>query len=218
MGERKQVKEFIKKYRLREINARTLQKAMEMQGYTIVEFNGRYEQEDVGELIKLLDLDEYVRRSKGFTYHSDKYRLVFVNESLNEEERVIVLAHEEGHIWHDHMQRENRVGEDVIQEYEANEFAHYLLENRRPRQRNAKRIVIAAIVITLLTVTGFWCAERNGGTDAYTENFYVTQTGTKYHVKGCMYIRNKTDVRKMTREEYESGEYEPCRACLPEGK
>ena len=76
----------------------------------------------------------------------------------------------------------------------------------------------AAIVITLLTVTGFWCAERNGGTDAYTENFYVTQTGTKYHVKGCMYIRNKTDVRKMTREEYESGEYEPCRACLPEGK
>ena len=51
----------------------------------------------------------------------------------------------------------------------------------------------------------------------YTDNYYRTETGTKYHLRDCMYIKDKTDVYRLTREEFESGEYEPCGACIPGG-
>lgn len=248
MGDRRQVREFIRKYRLRQVNARTLKGVLKEQGYTVVEFNGVCDREDVAELITSLGLTELAANVKnGFTYHSGKYRLVFVNEALNDEEKVIVLAHEEGHIWHGHMQCGNRVGNDVICEYEANEFAHYLLEYRNPYRKNVVRTAFACAVFVLLAGVFFQYAGRNDavGADSTqeqraqessvvkkatskgegevsenskaqgTEEYYITKTGMKYHVRDCMYIRNKTDVRRMTEEEYESGEYEPCKACLP---
>ena len=247
MGERRQVREFIRKYRLRQVNVRTLKGVLKDQGYTVVEFNGVCDREDVAELITSLGLTELAANVKnGFTYHSDKYRLVFLNEALNDEEKAIVLAHEEGHIWHGHMQSGNRVGDDVICEYEANEFAHYLLAYRNPYRKNVVCTAFACAALVLLAGVFFRYAGRNDAVGAdrtqgqralesdavkkdvskdegdvseknisvSTEEYYITKTGTKYHVRDCMYIRNKTDVRRMTEEEYESGEYEPCKACL----
>ena len=39
--------------------------------------------------------------------------------------------------------------------------------------------------------------------------------GNKYHEKDCIFVKDKTNVHRMTEEEFESGEYEPCRICLP---
>ena len=36
------------------------------------------------------------------------------NEDLNEEEKQVALAHEEGHIWNDHLVKDNILGNDVI--------------------------------------------------------------------------------------------------------
>ncbi len=52
----------------------------------------------------------------------------------------------------------------------------------------------------------------------YTDNLYRTASGTKYHLRDCMYIKDKTDVYRLTREEFESGYYEPCGACVPDAK
>ena len=51
----------------------------------------------------------------------------------------------------------------------------------------------------------------------YADNLYRTETGEKYHLRDCMYIKDKTNVYLLTLKEFESGEYEPCGACLPEG-
>lgn len=43
-------------------------------------------------------------------------------------------------------------------------------------------------------------------------DFYVTKTGKKYHVYNCPYIKNKTDIRKITVSEV--SDYSPCKYCI----
>ena len=126
MNEKRKAAEFKRKYKLKTINSADLWEALTAQGYTLVEFNSIENKENVASLIGALQLEDQIARSKCFTYQNDKYRIVFIHEDLNDEERTIVLAHEEGHIWNGHLSANNVLGTDVIQGYEANEFAHHL--------------------------------------------------------------------------------------------
>lgn len=217
MKERKLACEFKHKFKIRAINSATLHEALTAQGFTIIEFNGISDSNDITELIDALQLRDHVTNEKCFTYQNDKYRLVFIHEDLNEEERTVVLAHEEGHIWNGHMAQNSVFGEDVIQEYEANEFAHYLLEDRTGKRKRIKIFTIACLLLLLVGVGVGLLLMNQHDKVVYTDNYYRTETGTKYHLRDCMYIKDKTDVYRLTREEFESGEYEPCGACIPGG-
>ena len=216
MNGKKKAAEFRRKYRLKFINSASLCEALNAQGYTVVEFNGIDDSGDVTDLIEALNLQEQISISKCFTYQNDKYRIVFLHEDLNDEERTIVLAHEEGHIWNDHMSADSILGKNIIQEYEANEFAHYLLKDKTGKNKRIKLIAaICALVILAGAGTGI-AIKQNYDRTVYTEDLYRTETGGKYHVRDCMYIKDKTDVYRLTQEEFDSGEYEPCEACMPD--
>lgn len=216
MNEKKSVKAFKRKYKLKKISSQSLSEVLNKQGFTLIRFNGADDDDDVRTLIAALDLQEYVLTYRCFTYQDNKYRLVFVNENLNEEETTIVLAHEEGHIWHKHLNNKNVLGNDIVQEYQANEFSHYLLVDKTGKK---KKISICAAVGSLILViglvTGYYFKSQHDE-KIYTDNLYRTATGSKYHVRDCMYIKDKTDVQRLTREEFDSGEYEPCNACKPD--
>lgn len=215
MNELKQVRVFKKKYKIKRVNSSALLDTLKKQGFTLVFFNGVDDTEDVSSLVALLDLGEQIHCSKCFTYQDDKQRIVFINEGLSEEERTIVLAHEEGHIFSGHMTKNNVFGEDVLQEHQANQFAHYLLKDKDGNIRKRKLIIgICIVLIILISGTTFFL-KRQHDDAVYTENLYRTETGSKYHVRDCMYIKDKTDVYKLTKEEFDSGEYEPCGACKP---
>lgn len=142
--------------------------------------------------------------------------MVFIHEDLTEEERQITLAHEEGHIWNDHLIQAGILGNDVIQEYQANEFAHFLLKDKTGKQK-WRRIVTILVIFMLLIGTGIGIYIRNQHDKAvYTEDLYRTETGKKYHLRNCMYIKGKKDVYRLTREEFYSRVYEPCEACKPD--
>lgn len=49
----------------------------------------------------------------------------------------------------------------------------------------------------------------------YYGEYYITSTGNKYHDKDCGYVKGKDNIERLTVEQYESGEYEPCGKCLP---
>lgn len=68
-----------------------------------------------------------VFRRNGFTYADMEYRFVFVNKELNENEKKLVLAHEMGYIVCGHFTHAPILGNSVIEEGEANQFAHYML-------------------------------------------------------------------------------------------
>lgn len=215
MNEIKQAKSFKKKYKIKRINSSTFLETLRKQGFTVVFYNGIEDTEDVSTLVTLLDLTEQIHYSKCFTYQDDKRRIVFINEGLSEEERTIVLAHEEGHIYGGHMTKNNIFGEDVLQEYKANLFAQYLLNDKDGKIRKTKLFFSSCIVIIIVSLGIAFTLKSHHDEALYMDNLYRTETGSKYHVRDCMYIKDKTDIYRLTKEEFEGGEYEPCSACLP---
>lgn len=217
---KKLAKNFIVKNKLTSINYLSLKSAAENIGYTIIEFNSVFNDDDVEIIIQNLYLNENTLKSNGFTYVSAEYRLIFINEDLNDEEKMIVLSHELGHILCEHFTSVPIIGNDVKEEYEANEFSHYLLEQSSFRNvKNTmavhrKGIIISVVVLCLLigSLVAYLIIQSK---DLYTDNLYVTASGERYHKKECIFVKNKKNIKKLTKEEFEKGTYNPCDMCLP---
>lgn len=220
INSKKTVKEFLKTYSLKEVNESTLINVLEKQGYTVVFFNSIYNDSDVSNIIQALNLEDYILSNRGFTYANDKYRLVFINEDLSEEERIVLLAHEEGHIYCNHTTTNMIIGNDVLQEYEANEFAHYLLHPTKLTKtklaiKRKKKLSIAILFAVVLVGIGTTVGVVVSNQQSYQGNYYITETGSSYHKKDCMLIKNKNNVKKLTKKDYDSKKYKPCEVCLP---
>lgn len=217
------VKEFLKEYQIQDLTPAALCKAMGRQGYTVIAFNHLDNEESVASLIEALHLSEMVSRSKGFTYADRDLRAVFVHEDLSEQEKLMVLAHEEGHISCGHLSSVPIIGRDVQEEFEANEFAHYLLKiaaQRRSffKKKPGKRTwIIAALLALAILSAAAYMIFKSASRPVFAE-YYVTETGNKYHRKDCIYVKGKDNARPITEEEYKSGNYIPCGVCLPEEK
>ena len=217
----KLAKTFIKKYKLTAINYFALKNTAINMGYTVIEFNSIFNEKDVETIIQNLDLSENALKSRGFTYVSAEYRLIFVNEDLNDEEKLLVLSHEIGHIVCEHFSTVPIIGNDVKEEHEANEFSHYLLKQSGFRKIKStltvhRKTFIASVVILCLIIGSLtaYLIIRNG--NVYEDNLYITSTGECYHKKECIFVKNKTNIKKLTKEEFESGTYSPCDMCLPD--
>ena len=178
-------KKFLKEFGCGKIDYDFLKKVVDQQGYTVVEYNHIFNDEDVETLIEALKLSDNIIRSRGFTYADQNHRIVFVHEDLSPAEKLLVLAHEEGHIFCGHMRNGPIIGKDVQEEFEANEFAHFILNPgkadkiKNKAKENKKAVLIGVICAVVLIV-------------------------------GCIAL-----AIVMTVEEFESGEYEPCGICLP---
>lgn len=213
-------KQFIKEYGIHEMSYAGLKNVIETQGYTVVEYNHIFNDENISALIDALKLSDSIIRSRGFTYADRNHRIVFVHEDLSAEEKLLVLAHEEGHIYCGHMSSGSIIGKDVQDEYTANEFAHYLLNPGKSYRlanlirSHKKGVIICSICLLVLIAASITFTAVNKEKQYYGE-YYTTESGNKYHKKDCIYVKNKDNVRRLTREQYENGEYEPCKTCLP---
>lgn len=218
---KKETNRFIKQYSIKQLSFTVLKDVLNQQGYTLVEYNGIFNDEVVTALLQSLNLQDMVSQSRGFSYSDKNHRIVFVNEDLSDEERLMVLAHEEGHIYLNHMTSQCCIGYDVKQEHDANEFAHYLLNQNSFCKasfflKRHKRVCISVVCVILaiaMGTTGFLVYNRN---QSYYDEFYVTSSGQKYHRKDCIFVKNKTNISRLTKEQYASSEYDPCEICLPQ--
>ena len=212
---------FIIRNKLTNINFSALKRAAENIGYTIVEYNAILNDGDVKEIIDCLKLEELILRSRGFTYVDRNYRLIFINEDLNEDEKLLVLAHELGHIECEHFNMSSIIGNDVRQEYEANEFSHYLLVQNKLQKMislifcHKRKVLIVGLLlfITLLIFSLFHVIKKE---KSYIGNYYITSTGNKYHKKDCIFVKERTTFQRLTKEEFENGNYQACDMCLPD--
>lgn len=143
-----------------------------------------------------------------------------MNEDLNEQEQLLVILHEIGHIYCGHFSHSNIIGLDVKEEHEANEFVHYVLQPvffdrlRYIVARNKIRILIGVGVLLLLIVV-LLALNHIRTEQQYYGEYYVTDSGQKYHKKECIFVKDKDNVHRLTEEEFYSGNYEPCQICLP---
>lgn len=218
---KKLVKTFVKKHKLTSIDYSTLSNTATDMGYTVIEFNGIFNEGDVATVIQNLDLNKNTLKARGFTYVSAEYRLIFINEDLNNEEKLLVLSHELGHIVCEHFSTTPIIGNDVKDEHEANEFSHYLLKPSSFRKTknliavHRKAFITAVIILCLIVgvLAGYLIIQNK---NLYKDDLYVTSTGECYHKKECIFIKNKTNIQKLTKEEFEKGNYSPCDMCLPD--
>lgn len=219
---KKTAKRFIKKYKLTSVDYVALKNTVKDMGYTVIEFNSMCNEKDIEIVIKNLNLEEYIKRSRAFTYVSSEYRLIFVNEDLNAEEKLIVLSHEIGHIVCQHFSRSPVIGYDVVDEYEANEFSHHLLKRsfwnglRLAISGHKKMVAIIASALFVILAVGVAVIIINKE-KSYYGDFYITTTGDRYHQSECIHVKNSNNIERLTKEQFESGEYEPCGICLPQG-
>ena len=215
--------ELIKKYQLKDVNVNSLSEIIIKLGYTVVLFNKSVNNNDVETILNNLNLQEYILNSRGFTYTDSNYRLVFLNESLNDEESVFVLAHEIGHIVFNHVKSGTIIGNDVQEEYVANEFVHYLL-NPAPvtKIKNAistrKKLVISVLIVLIITLILGMVFIRINKEQTYYGDYYVTTSGHKYHRKECIYVKYKNNISRLSKEDFEKGLYDACDVCLPDDK
>lgn len=213
-------RKLIKEFDVRELSYGTLKEIVGCQGYTVVEYNHIFNDEDVGKLIEALKLSDNIIRSRGFAYADQNHRIVFIHEDLSDAEKLVVLAHEAGHIYLGHMSSTPIIGCDVQEEHEANEFSHFLLNQGKLDKvaswiRRHKVATILTVVILVVLVAGGIVLSKIETEKSYYGEYYITESGNKYHEKDCIFVKDKTNTHRMTIEEFERGEYEPCGICLP---
>lgn len=214
-------KSLLLQYGISKITLENLLYIVEQQGFEVLEYSQLDLTDSVWKIIENLKLTPYAQSGKAFAYQNGRTKLIFLCDELSADEKLYALAHEEGHILCGHLSVGVCDSNLVEQEYMANEVAHYLINppihiklwvKLLERKKLAVAVisiigVLAVIVIIAMTI------HKNS---SYYGNYWVTENGTKYHEYDCMIIKDKTNTRRLTEEDYASGEYEPCQVCLPD--
>ena len=214
-------KNLLLEYSISKVTLENLIYIIEDQGFEIIEYNQRDRSGSVWTVLNTLNLTAYAESGKAFTYKCGKSKLLFVCEEMTADEKLYALAHEEGHIIFGHLCNGACDSNAVEEEYIANEFAHYLLHPplllkfattvKSNRKRGLWIAVIALALAVIIPLTVSVIQSRS-----YYGEYYVSESGTKYHEKDCMTIKDRSNVRRLTEKDYYSGDYEPCHVCLPD--
>jgi len=208
---------------IQRLTSQNLKNWIQAQGYSVIEFFPLALDDDLEIISSKLGLTDYFSSQQGFTVVNTECRFVFLRAALSEEEKLVVLAHEAGHIICRHMENSPVLGRTVMEEDEANRFAFYLLHpplsekiNISLQNRKVEIVVFLLCVITVLCA-GLLITRLQMKT-ALHPPYYVTSDGEKYHERDCMIIKNKKNVRMISEEELDSGKYEACQICRPQEK
>lgn len=218
---KKTARKFLKEYKLQKLSFERMAEIIRSQGYKIIRYGKAYNEENIEVLINGLELNGYVQAYSAFTYTDDKYRLVFLEDSISDKEALILLTHEEGHIYNGHFGETVIAGKNTTDEYEANEFTHYVLNPTKISKATTfvsthKLISIIISVFLVLIIGGSIATPLVLKQQSYYGNYYATPTGTRYHKETCFYVKDKTTKRRVTKEDMETRKLEPCKVCLPE--
>lgn len=214
--------ELLKRHKTLQVDLDYIVFVLETVGCDIIEFAPQNNSVNVQAIVDALHLNRIISQAKSFVYQQDKLKLVFVRDDLDAEEKEYALAHELGHVICGHMDQRVSCDVSVAQEQEANEFAHYLLTptigfcSKKWFLRHKGLLIGAGIVgiLTLILVFGV----RQYQNCTYYGNYYITDSGSKYHIRDCIYIEGKKSLNRMTIRDYKSGAYEPCKVCIVKSK
>lgn len=218
---KKVARSFLREYKIKTLTVDRISEIIRSQGYKIIRFCKAYNDENTEILINGLELNAYIQAYSAFTYVDDKYRLVFLEDNISDEEALVLLTHEEGHIYNEHFGETVIAGKNTMHEFEANEFSHYVLNPTLFNKVttiivNHKLISIIAGILALLIIGGCIATPTILKHQSYYGNYYVSPSGTRYHKEDCFYIRDKKTKERVTKDLIIERNLEPCKVCLPE--
>ena len=191
-------------------------------GYSVLDYSQSANESNIETIICELSLESFARNGMSFVYKNNDIKLIFLCETMNTQEKQYALAHELGHILCGHLKDgycSNKA--NLEEEFEANEFAHYLLHPERHRKavitiRKHKVISIIIFAIIFFGIISIPVVKHIRISQSFYGEYYVTENGEKYHIKNCPVLKGKDNIHRLTIEEFESGRYGPCHICFPE--
>ena len=216
---KKQAINFLIQFKITYLNVHTLSEAISQQVYTIVEYSRISNQDDVEQLLHALGVKALSLTTGAFTYADKNHRILFIEEDRSYEEQLLLLAHEEGHIFCGHLKTHGTItGQDVLNEHEANTFAHYLLDESLWRTLRVyasvykfRALLISLLLATVLAVGSFcgiyFYGKTSGGEYCRTPN------GQKYHLDNCYWVKGHR-LTYGSQEDFERAGIEPCSVCI----
>lgn len=143
-------KSFVRKFNLTNTSLKPseIRKIIESYGFEIVEFNNEVNN-DAGILLKALDINAGSLQTDGFTFYDKDHKIVFVREHLSREDELLVLLHEAGHIYMDHLFKDGIASNtDTAKENEAAYFAIQVKRrlDRNERAEKAKSVILNSAI------------------------------------------------------------------------
>lgn len=217
---KRNAKEMLLRYGISEPTLENVIFIIEEHGYELLEYSSNDTTSAIYQVIEKLNLLPYALSGKAFAYRNNDTKVVFVCEEMSASEKLYALAHELGHIVCYHLGN-GMTENEVEQEYMANEFAHFLLNppiifKIAVWVKNHKKATIISAICVLLAVVMVVVGVNIAQSKTYYKEYYITVGGEKYHEKDCIFVKDKTNIRRLTEKDFYSGEYDPCQICLPD--
>ena len=212
--------QILKKYKMIKPSLDELVYIASENGYDIIDYSKDKNPDSIITLVDRLSIQSYIETGTAFTYKNNETKLIFLCESMTNDEKIYALAHELGHIFCNHFGTNSQSVSCVKEEREANEFAHYLLVPSFGVKVNVllskyrKPFTIAVSILIVITAA-FSIWKYAVDEKPYSEGYYRTANGEKYHKKNCIIIKDKNNVKRITEKDMRTKKYEPCRVCLP---
>lgn len=205
------------KHKISKITLDNLIYLVEGCGFELIDYSHIENSTGTEHILTMYSLKQLASDNYAFTYVCGDSKYIFLEENLTTSEKLYALAHELGHICLKHFEAGSFLHGTFEQEYEANEFAHYIL-HPSPGNYIAAWTTghkIASVIIAIFIMIGITAIPVSSyiSSKIYHDYYFVTDSGLHYHMADCFYIQGH-DVHRMTEEEFKSGEYTPCKVCI----
>ena len=212
-----------------------LQRIIEYNQFTIIQYKKHTNSEYVYELITKLGIEYEIEHSDSFLYLKNNLRLIFLNSDIPDEDKCLLLCHELGHILDPHLEKNNLNYSKTKKEEFANEFSCYIknpgvsfklfmfIIKKWKLLISILTTIILISVIILMSISNIApsspsTAGVTSTSEIFDDMYYVTSSGKKYHRKACIVVKYRTNLTKYTLNEAVDAGYKPCLICLPEEK
>lgn len=217
---------FLREYNLfkERITYVKLKDIIKSQGFIIKEFRDASELTDE-------TLRDYAAHYNCFAFIGSDKKMVFINAALSERDKLVLLLHEEGHIYNEHFTGITGVIHLTNTQFEktANDFCTATLKYSGKLSSLAFYIMVGAFVCSVSALTLMRPDTNISNTiivknienetqapahsEEYTQTVYYTSGGEVYHLsKECRYLSNSKEILQGTIRE--SGKKRCCEGCL----
>lgn len=223
----KQAKDFIKFFSLKKgFSIENATAIAHKQGYTVRLFLP-WNAEDIA-LFRKLNCEKKGAELHSFCYCLNSVKLIFVMQSLTEQERIIALIHESIHIFLGHISPNHEVSvAEEKQTTDVHAAIDFILSGKRSLHIAPALSVLAAIAVLAFAAGGITGYSLHNPPAVQTVNanvsdaekpapsaaVYITHSGTKYHRADCVYAKDKFCIALSKTEA--SKHYAPCAVCKP---
>ncbi len=208
-----------RKLKRKDITFEVLKDYAQQLGYSILFYNS-----SAGvAAIKAYELSSLVQTREAFTLDAE-IKAIFITPNVDENKMLFLILHEIGHIELGHTDELSKK-DSYVAEMEASVFAYKVLS---PHRRSFSVFALCATAITAFLIGLLFSfvpikqspsLAQGGVADVETtykqktgQIFYITENGTKYHLRSCQYVTSDATPVYYGEIQYT---HKPCRICKP---